>query len=200
MSSKTEICNIALTHLGQTKRMSNVDTEQSQEAALFRVLYETARDIVLKEYEWPFATKIEALALIEAEPNSEWAFSYRYPSSCIKFMRVLSGTRADTNSSRIPYKISHDEAGKIIYCDYENAEGEYIEGITDTSFFSPDFVMALSFYLASLAAPSLTGGDPFKLGDKAASMYKMHLSKAISSSFNEEQPDIVQSEILTSRE
>jgi hypothetical protein len=200
MSTKTQICNLALSHLGQTKRIANVDTEQSQEASLFRVLYETARDVVLKEYEWPFATKLATLALIEEEPNSEWAFSYRYPSDCIKFMRILSGTRADTNSSRIPYKVSHDSIGKIIYCDYENAEGEYIEGITDTSLFSPDFVMALSFYLSSLAAPALTGGDPFKLGDRSISMYKAHLSKSISSSFNEEQPDIIQSELLTSRE
>lgn len=200
MASSTEICNLALSHLGNTKRIANLDTEQSQEASLFRVFYETTRDLVLNEYEWPFATKMAALALIEEEPNDEWTYSYRYPSDCLKFMRILSGNRADTNSSRVPYKISHDASGKIVYSDYEEAECEYIASITDTSYFSPDFIMALSFRLAAYAAPSLTGGDPFKLGERAMKMYQLELSKAAANAFNEEQPDIVESELIKARD
>lgn len=200
MATETEICNLALSHLGNTKRIANIDTEQSQEASLFRVLYDTTRDLVLNEYEWPFATKIAALALIEEDPNDEWDYSYRYPSDCIKLMRVLSGFRTDTNSSRVPYKVSHDASGKIIYSDYEDAEIEYIRAITDTSYFSPDFIMALSFRLAAYAAPSLTGGDPFKLGERAMKMYQLELSKAASNAFNEEQPDIVESELIKARD
>lgn len=189
MASSTEICNLALSHLGSTKRIANLSTEQSTEAALFRVFYETCLDLVLRDYRWPFASTIAALGLIEDDPNEEWSYSYSYPTDCLEIRRILSGVRNDARDSRVPYKIAYSSAGRILYCDIENAEAEYTIRITDPQLYPPDFIMALSFRLASYAAPALTAGDPFKMGDRAMKMYQYEISKATATSFNEEQPD-----------
>jgi hypothetical protein len=189
MASATEICNLALSHLGISKPIANVDTEQSQEAATCRVFYTICRDVVLRDYRWPFATEMAALNLIEADPNEEWAYSYRYPTDCLLFRRILSGQRNDTHTSRTPYRIGKDSAGKLIFSDMSEAWGEYTVKVTDTQFFPPDFTLAMSYRLASYIAARLTAGDPFKLSEKALNMYRIEASRAVASAFNEEQPD-----------
>jgi len=200
MASATEICNLAISHIGSTKRISNIDTEQSTEAALFRVFYSTTLDLVLRDYRWPFASKIEALALISEDPNTEWRYSYSYPTDCVEIRRILSGVRNDSRDTRSPYKLAHSSAGRIIFSDVDEAECEYTLRVTDPQLFPPDFILALSFRLAAYIAPALTAGDPFKLGERAMRMYQMEISKATATSFNEEQPEqLPDSEFIRAR-
>src|SRR5688572_11149621 len=111
MASETEIANLALSHLGVGKEIANLETERSQEAVACRRFYDTARDATLRDFSWPFATKIAVLGLIEADPNDEWDYSYRYPSDCLQLRRILSGVRNDTRDSRVPFKLAHDDSG-----------------------------------------------------------------------------------------
>lgn len=201
MASNTEICNIALSHVGVGKSIANLDTEQSQEAVVCRVFFETVRDAVLRDFAWPFASRTVAVGLIEEDPNDEWDYSYRYPTDCLSIRRVLSGVRNDTHQSRVPYKIAQDDDGRLIYCDTEDAEIEYTVRAEDPELYSPDFVMALSFRLAFYIAPRLTGGDPFGLGSRALKMYEYEISKAKASAANEEQYDnLPESEFIRTRE
>lgn len=200
MASSTEICNLALSHIGIAKPIAALDTEQSQEAATCRVFYSIVRDVVLRDYRWPFASKIASLNLVEENPNSEWGYSYRYPTDCIMFRRILSGQRNDTPDTRIEYRLTKDAAGKLILCDIEEAECEYTEKVTDTQFFTADFILAFSYRLAYYIAPRLTAGDPFKLGEGALKLYNLEIGRAISSAFNEEQPGpIPESELIRVR-
>ena len=201
MSSNTEIANLALGHIGVSKLIANLDTEQSQEASASRRFYDIALKEVLRDFKWPFATRIEALALIEASPNTEWDYSYRYPSNCIALRRILSGTRNDSRQTRVPYKIAFDASGRIIFSDESTASIEYTYYITDPSYYPSDFIMAFSHKLAALLAPQLTGGDPFKLGEKNEELYMYHLQKASKNAFNEQQDDEeVDSEFIRVRE
>ncbi len=200
MTSVVGICNLALSHLGVGKEIATLETEKSQEAAACRRFYEQIRDQVLGEVHWPFATKIADLNLIEENPNSEWAFSYRYPSDCLAARKILSGTRNDNRQTRIPYRIAKDDAGTLLFCDKEEAELEYTVKVTDPSFFPSDFVMALSLRLAGYIAPRVTGGDPFKLGDKAFALYRLEIAAAQDSAFNEEQDEeLPDSEFISGR-
>lgn len=189
MASSTEICNLALSHLGIAKPIANLTTEQSQEATACRVFYDITRDAVLKDYPWPFCTRVEALALVESDPNEEWKFSYRYPSNCLTVRKILSGIRNETSSERTPYKIASDSQGLLIFCDTEEAQMEYTIRLTDSNLYSSDFIFAFSFRLASYLAPRLTAGDPFKLADRMLKMYLAEMSKATANAFNEEQRD-----------
>src|SRR3990167_2163908 len=137
MPSEVEICNMALGHLGVGKEIANLETEKSTEASLCRRFYANTRDEALRDFPWPFATKLAALGLIEEDPNDEWGFSYRYPSDCLRLRRLLSGLRNDTRQSRAPYKIGKDDQGRLLFADLEDAEAEYTARITDPALFHP---------------------------------------------------------------
>lgn len=200
MSSKTEIANLALSHLGIAKEIANLDTENSPEASACRRFYEHVKELTLAEIEWPFATRFVVLGLIEEDPNDEWNFSYRYPSNCIAVRRILSGHRDDTLASIIKYKIGRDTSGKVIYTDQDQASVEYTENITDSTIFPSDFVMAMSYLLAVYIAPRVTGGDPFKLKDSAFAAYTLEVSRAKSNAVNEEKREqLTESPTITAR-
>lgn len=200
MSSKVGIANMALSHLGIDKPIGNLVTEQSSEANTMRTFYDIARDKALKEGPWPFSTRFAVLELVEEEPTTEWCFSYRYPSNCLDIHRIFSGIRNDSRQSRVPYKIGADDAGKLIYTDMEDAEIEYTARNDDPSTYSNEFELAFSYLLASLAAPRLTSGDQFKLGDRARRLYEFEIAVAGTNSANEEQPDEeVDSEYIRAR-
>ena len=105
MSSAVEICNLALSHLGS----SGIDAldERSEAAAACTTFYAICRDMVLRDAPWPFATKMQALALVEEDPNTEWGFSYRYPSDCPS---ISVGFKAgkETTIDRAEYRISSE--------------------------------------------------------------------------------------------
>lgn len=187
MASKTEILNMALSHLGISKDVANIDTEKSEEAAAGRRFYDLAKDIVSTITAWPFLTKIAALALIEASPNVEWAYSYRYPSDCKHLKRILSGVRNDSRQTRSPYRVAHDTGGLVIFSDQENAEMEYSVTPNNPQLYSSDYTLSFSYLLASFMAPRLTKGDQFNLGGKALQLFNFTVSQAEARAFNEEQ-------------
>lgn len=201
MSSKVQICNLALNHLGSGKSIANIDTEKSQEAYACRTFFDTARDAVLRDFTWPFASKIRSLGLVSESPSDEWDYSYEYPSDCLKARRILSGVRNDDRQSRVPFKIIYGDTQQLIYTDQEDAELEYTVRVTNTERYSPDFVMALSFRLAAYISPRITGGDRFKQGERAFQMYVNEIRQAQASGVNEEQQDeLPDSEFIQVRE
>lgn len=201
MASETEIANLALSHLGIGKEISNIDTERSDEANAARRFYPLCRDTTLRDVKWPFATKVTELALVESDPTTEWAYSYTYPTDCLNAHKILSGVRNDSRQTRVPYSIYYGTASKVIYTDMQSAELEYTVKVTDSQRFPDDFVLAISFKLAALMAPRLTAGDPFKLGQYASAMYDRHIKIAAANSYNEEQQDeTVSSEFVRYRE
>lgn len=188
MASKVGIFNLALSHLSHAKAVAS-DTEISEEAAACRRFYDQALEEVLRDFPWPFATKLAALGLVETDPNDEWGYSYQVPSDCLLFRRILSGTRNDSRQSRVPYRIAYGTSGAVIFTDAEDAQGEYTVRVTDTARFAPDFVQALALLLAAYIAPTVTGGDPFKLGQRALQLYQYTLTKAQANAANEEQAE-----------
>lgn len=189
MASKTEIANIAISHLSIGKEITDLETGTSNEAKACRRYYDIARKEVLEDLDWTFATKFATLGLIEEDPTDEWDYSYRYPSDCINLRRILSGQRDDTQESRVPFKILSDNSGKIIYTDQAEPDVEYTFNCTNTALFSSTFIMALSFKLASYIAPRLTAGDPFKMGNDMMAKYDIAIGKAKKRNMNEEVSD-----------
>lgn len=201
MASQTDICNLALSHIGISKEIANVTTERTAEASACRRFYDIVRESVLKDYSWPFATKIAALNLVEEDPNDEWAFSYRYPSDCLYARRILSGQRDDTELTRVAYKITQDSQGILIFTDAENAELEYTLNVNDEDIYSSDFKLAFSYRLAHYIAPRLTAGDPFNLGDKAMRKYMIEIGRASANAFNEDKSSLpLTTESIAARE
>lgn len=189
MATKTELSNMAISHLGTGMTIANLDTEDSEEAAVCRTFFDTAFEATLREFDWPFARVYEELTLVKEDPTEEWAYAYRYPSDCQMLRKILSGTRNETRSTRVPFAISKDASGRLVFTDQYDPVARYTQEITDLSLCTADFNIAFSFKLAMYIAPRLTQGDPYKLKQEMQSSYMAEISNAKALAINEEQPD-----------
>lgn len=200
MTSKVDICNLAISHLGVGKSIATFDTERSEEASACRTFWDQALKQTLRDFHWPFSRRTVTLALVEEDPTTEWAYAYRYPSTCIEARKLLSGTRNETRQTRIAYQIAADTEGRLIYTDLEDAVLEYSALVTDTSLFPDDFAMALSCRLAVYIAPRLCGPDNQKQREYASQLYVAEISQAKANARNEEQPEeMPESELISGR-
>lgn len=191
MPSDAEIANMALAHIGVGNWISDLSTDDSDEADAVNSFLETVRQQTLRDYPWPFATRTEDLGLVEEDPNDglEWGFSYRYPADCIEARRIPSGVRMDTVVSRVPFRVQSDVTGKLILCDIEDAQLEYTALITDTDQYPPDFVMAMSYRLAWHIAPRVANNYSPQMTQGLMQMYALQIAKAKANASNEESSD-----------
>lgn len=194
---------MALSHLKFATEISNLATDQSAQASACRAFYDTVRSAVLRDFKWPFATNIVQLGLLTTNPfpnqngDSEWGYSYQYPSDAANIVRVMPGLQVGSRQARIPYRIyaapaqttgsASNPAGRQILCNLQNAMVEYVIDVQTEDLFSPDFVLAFSLRLAAYIAPRVTAGDPFKLGARAIQMYMAEIDRAKVNAVNEEQ-------------
>lgn len=199
-SSSTEICNMAIAHLGIGKQIASLD-ERSKEANVCNQFYETARKNTLRAFAWPFATRIVTLGLVEEEPTDEWGFSYRYPSDCLYFRRILSGARNDDLDTQVPLEVYSDSTGKLIYTDKEDAEAEVTFDIDDESKFDLDFTLAMSYLLASMIAPTLAGVQRLELVKAMLELHAFYVGQAQQSAAGEIKKErLPESEFIRNRE
>jgi hypothetical protein len=185
MATPVEICNMALGHLAAGE-IASLD-ERSPEAAACNRFYDVSLEATLRAFDWKCARRTEALALVEEEPTLEWLYSYRTPAGCLAARRIPSGVVPEPQESRIPFEMASDDAGDLIYTDQPEAELEFTKLVEDTSKFPSDLVLAHSLYLASLIAPSVTRGDPYKLGERALARFQLQIGKAEVASARERQ-------------
>lgn len=200
MPTDTEICNLAIGHLGVGKEIQSLASDSSQEARICRRFFAQSRDETLRDFPWPFTRKFARLGKVADDPTTEWGLSYRYPSDCIRFGRILSGIRNDSRQTRVPMIISHDATGKLIFTDAIDAVAEYHAPIIETGKWDAAFVGALALLLAYYIAPGLTSGDPNKLGDRAQKGYFFFYNKAQEDALHEQQEEEVpEAESITGR-
>lgn len=155
MATSVSICNMALGRIGITRQIANLATENSQEAVTCRLYYDDAVRFVLEDYPWPFATAYRELGLVEESPNSDWLYAYRYPSDGVFIRRIVTDAgRVDFDP--MPFRVGLDDDGKLVYTDQPDAVVEYTKLVTDESKFTPAFVEALSWKIASDVAPALS--------------------------------------------
>lgn len=192
---------MALSHLGISTVIASL-TEKSKEAQACAAFYESTRDEVLRDFVWPFATKIQALVKVADAPTTEWQYAYRVPTDKIYFRRILNGaTRFETAASRVPFRITSDDTGELVWTDFLDPVAEYTFRVTDPSKFPADFVRALTLRIAGFIAPRVTGGDQFKLGVTAWTLYDKQIHKAWANAANEGQSDVEEdSEFIQVRE
>ncbi len=190
MASVIQICNIALLRIGSARTINSL-SEQSKQADVCNVFYESSRDTVLSDFDWNFASKRVVLADLDT-PSTDWHFAYRYPTDCMRIIEIMvPGVRYPTPAMRIPFEVGSDSdgTGKIIYTDLPDAQLRYVGKITDPNMFDAQFSDALSWKLAAeFAMPLAASGD---LGNKALQMYNSMVLAAGARSNNESQEPLV---------
>lgn len=179
-TSKTSIGNMSLLHLKNSESMTDIDSDASTQSLILLAFWDVALGMVLEDFDWPFAKKIDDLALVETDPDDgvEWGYSYRWPSDCKKPRYIVDGNgKPSAVFQRIEFEEGVDNTGKLIFTDEESATLAYTKTVTDVTLWSDRFSLMLSYRLAALTAKTLCGGDPTGLGQQAEQQYQTLLTQ-----------------------
>jgi len=219
--NSVDICNLALSHLGDTATVASIDPpEQSIQAQLCARFYPQARNTMLEMASWGFATRRIALALYSTNPSTTWLYCYAAPGDMLNALAVIAGDAADDYSqafyppAQFPYpqgttmppglsvyvpqpysqERSPDGRTELILTNVVNAVLRYISYATDTTQYSWLFTQALSYLLASmLAGPLIKGQEGAQAGAQMLSFFKAWSGDAEAGDANQRKITVIQS-------
>jgi hypothetical protein len=227
MPSAVDICNTALSHIGDTANVSSIDPpDGSVQAGYCKTFYPIAVNSLLEMATWGFSTKRVALAAV-ANPSSTWLYAYACPSDSINLIAVLPSGALDDYSQNFatlgssaafamggpafpdfefanpadnfyapqPYSVEIDDEGNsIILTNCDSAVLRYTQAVSDPTKFSPLFVMALSYLLASmLAGPIIKGEAGATMSGAMLTKFQAFKIQATSSDANQRRTVVKQS-------
>jgi hypothetical protein len=178
--SAVEICNLALADLGDAATVASIDPpEGSAQAEHCARFYPIALYALLELHNWSFATKRTALTAV-SNPSTTWAYAYALPSSTVTIISILDPAATDdysvasvngmTNTyTAQDYVRETDAAGNnIILTNQADAVARYTTIVTDTTKFTPLFVLCLSCLLRSMLAGPVLKAEAGRAESKAA--------------------------------
>lgn len=149
MSSSTQICNIALSKIGEDTILSL--SENSRSARICNLIYSDMRQAVLRSSHWNFAITRVELALLTTTPVYGFGHQFQLPSDMLKII----GTSYDSYND-VKYHIEGDR----LLTSESSISITYIKDFTDEGKFDPLFREALSARIAAEAAVFLTDDEP----------------------------------------
>jgi hypothetical protein len=170
-TSDVQICNIALTRLGN-ERVLTALTQANKEGRLCALHYPLARDAVLAAHPWNFAVRRVDLALEDATPPFEYTYRYPLPSDCLKVIR----TEDEAAGFSDDYRIESVASGLVLLSENSVVAIEYIARIEDVALFSPLFVDVLAQRIAAELAPAFA--DSQSMAQQLWQIYEAKLREA----------------------
>ena len=200
MASAVDICNEALSHLGDSATVSSIDPpEGSAQAEHCARFYPSALASLLEMHPWAFATRRTALAQV-ANPTTTWAYAYAMPINTVNVLSIIASDASDDYSSPTQNSGAYtpqqfavetsDQGDEIILTNQVNAVARFTSLVTDPTKFSPMFKEALGWFLASkLAGPVLMGDAGRKAAAACMQTTMLWLSKAADSDASSRKSD-----------
>ena len=203
MASVIEICNLALSHLGDTATVASINPpEGSAQAEHCARFYPAARGMLIEAHDWSWATRRISLTPLVAT-IAPWAYAYGKPNLMIRALAVLDPEASDDYT--IPAAFETEQAyaplayapqpfaietlptgDEVILTNQANAVLRYIVSVTDTAKFPPLAVMALSWLVASmLAGPIIKGEKGAAEAKRCLAVYKEVLGMAVNADSNQ---------------
>lgn len=165
IQTEAEVCNLGLAAIGQTAFINSLN-EDSPEAQVAKEIYPGAVDVLLERADWKFASRRKALAVVvdaDEDPDDDavrdgWRFVYALPSDCIAPRQlVIPGIRTPSADQRIVFDVEADAENtgrgnitrRVLLTDQEEAVLRYTARVVTPALWSPLFVEAMSWFLAS---------------------------------------------------
>lgn len=207
--SRVQISNMALSHLGVAKRISDPD-ENSVEAGVIGTHWDAAHEGMFEDHEWHFGIRRRALTLHTGTAPDPYDYWYVLPVDCLRPLRIDNGLDAIRNpeydSGAYPYQLMldvPDEDGGAVQVLLTNVEDAHLIYTTTKALDLEDvpasFALALSYRLAHEIAAQIRGGAAAKKGE-LFQFYRMHLDRACANNRNAVvNPSRPESPIITSR-
>lgn len=200
MASVIDICNLALSHIGDRANITSIDPpEGSVQAEHCARFYPIARDTLLRMHPWTFAVKrvqLASAALIVPAAHP-WQYSYAAPGDLLTILGIYSGARQfDENADEYEYEIGNDTNNtRVIFTNCDAATMRYVSLVTDSTRFPPLFTQAVSWMLAShLAGPVIKGEPGVKTAQAALQTGMSYARQAMAQDANERRRNSVRND------
>ena len=148
MSSKVQICNMALSRLGANTITALSDN--TTEAKLCTTLYDDLADRVMMQGSWTSTIYRVALAQTTNTPAYGYAYEYQLPIDplCLKVLEV---------NESAPGSIDHQIEQDKLLTDSASIKIKYIGRLVDTESYGPMLAETIEVLLASYLAFPITG-------------------------------------------
>lgn len=188
MSSKIDVFNMALAHIGVSSTVAD-ELERSPERVICTRFWDTCRDAMFsyKDMPWNFAVTRVALADLGSPPTG-WAYRYRYPNDCINALGIVGPTgRVEPPELRFKFEVQYEADGRSILTDAEEATLLYVKRISEVERWPSAFVEAMAYRLASMIAMPLK--NDMSLRNELLQLAEQFTQIAMAASLNEAEPD-----------
>jgi len=186
MASDVQICNLALSKIGEASIISL--TEDSEPGRQCNLLFAPIRDSVLRAFPWNFATRRVALAQTTNTPVFGFSFEYSLPADYLKVIEM------DPSADSIKFQVEYG----FLLTDEQSVSIRYISQITDPNKFDSMFVEVLSARLAAELCVPLT--DNVSLAEQLFVVYNKKLDESRTVNSQEGTPeDLIVDDFIQAR-
>jgi hypothetical protein len=171
-TSKTDICNLALSRFGGGK-INSLD-DGTETARLLDLNYNNCLESALRDFPWNFARNIRVLALTD-DTAVGYDYVYQYPANCVNVLRVY----AENNSrkkEKDEFKIFTNGNEKFIATDVENAYVEFTYKVIVPDIYDALFIKAFSYQLAAEIVNAKNGNS--QKAQEMAQKYQIAIAEA----------------------
>ena len=184
MTTITDICNAAISHVGTRSKISAID-EGSSEANACLTHFAMVRDATLRAHDWNFARITGSLGLLQ-NPPARWAYKYAAPVDCLRIRRLNDVPLVVLPETFYELAADTDTTGAYINVILTNASpvsAIYTAQVTDPLRWDQGFVDAVVYGLAARICFELSGKEE---REKALTqMWQLKLREAAAQSAGE---------------
>lgn len=158
ITSKTDICNLAISGLGNRNTISNIDTPKTDKELVMALWYDPCRQLVLKTMMPNFALNriVVSEKTVPDGYADSYAYAFEYPNRCLKLLGIGDIDCSEYNRPTI-------ESG-LIFTNTAYPDGmtiRFIDDVKDVSSMSIEFIFQLAKELEKRTALAITQ-DPSK--------------------------------------
>lgn len=152
------VCNKALSRIGVTDPIIDLEDDTTIAAAQCRLFYNDAVQSVLQRHPWKFATRYAELELVDGTEdtpvNGDWQYSYRLPADLVHARRLIDSEIGRDN-------VGNPDSEPIVFeTTSEINDDDEVEGLLYTNRALDDGIELE--YTAQLDCSALAGGALFR--------------------------------------
>lgn len=201
-NTKETVYNLTLSALLLNKEVIEVSTDKTNEVSVLNKFYDIALQSTLEDLDLTSLSEPITLELIAELSEGPWTYVYKYPTNCAFLRRLESGQPTDNKTTHIPKRTGLYQGQAAIYTDEYDAVADCIPFDVPLGALSSMATLALSFSLASLCAPLLTGKGAKRLKDSLDARYVVAKTQAQAKDARENfnyEADWIRSEFVEAR-
>ena len=181
MATAIDICNLALSRLGDRATVASIDPpEGSVQADHCARFYPLAKETALAAHAWRFALTRRRLPVLDVEPVGASGRYFALPADCLAVVSVTPAEGWTPALDPMLFTTENVNGARAVLADADSVVCRYVSAKTQEDAFPPEFVDALAWLLASyLAGARIAGSSGSTVAANALQFYQNALQNAV---------------------